>query len=137
MGWRKWGGYQRPRPRARGGPHAGGAARARAAAGRRRRSSTGAADCRGARPAHQKGIIHRDLKPSKIASQSSTETGDEGTVKVLDFGLAKAIVGVGAAHLANPTFTSPALMTGQGVILGTAAAHESRASEGTRGGQAQ
>ena len=51
--------------------------------------------------------------------QTSTETGDEGTVKVLDFGLAKATAG--AVHLDNPTLTPPALMTGQGVILGTAA----------------
>jgi eukaryotic-like serine/threonine-protein kinase len=65
--------------------------------------------------AHDTGIIHRDLKPANIALTR------EGVVKVLDFGLAKATDVSGAAHLDTPTLTSPALMTSQGVILGTAA----------------
>ena len=70
--------------------------------------------------AHEHGIIHRDLKPANI------KVRPDGTVKVLDFGLAKAIDGAGgtpaAGELLNsPTITSPAAMTVRGMILGTAA----------------
>jgi serine/threonine protein kinase/Tol biopolymer transport system component len=68
--------------------------------------------------AHEKGIIHRDLKPANIALTT------EGNVKVLDFGLAKATDPASGASLDvtnSPTITTPAMMTGVGVILGTAA----------------
>jgi eukaryotic-like serine/threonine-protein kinase len=67
--------------------------------------------------AHEQGIIHRDLKPANIKLRP------DGTVKVLDFGLAKAlepVAGTGGDMTASPTITSPAL-TQRGVILGTAA----------------
>ena len=67
--------------------------------------------------AHEQGIVHRDLKPSNIKVRS------DGTVKVLDYGLAKAMPATAGADDASVS-QSPTLTAGPtqlGVVLGTAA----------------
>ncbi len=78
----------------------------------------------GLEAAHERGIVHRDLKPANIQLRS------DGTVKVLDFGIAKAL-DTGTTRVGPAALTTPA-MTEAGIVLGTAAYMSPEQARGTR-----
>src|SRR5437870_4220574 len=82
--------------------------------------------CEALEAAHEKGIIHRDLKPSNV------KILPDGKVKVLDFGLAKAMESnpANAAVSHSPTLSMAA--TNAGLILGTAAYMSPEQAKGRR-----
>jgi eukaryotic-like serine/threonine-protein kinase len=76
--------------------------------------------------AHERGIIHRDLKPANV------KVTPEGQVKVLDFGLAKALEGETSEKQVQNSPTLSAAATQEGVLLGTAAYMSPEQARGKR-----
>ncbi len=77
--------------------------------------------CEALEYAHERGIIHRDLKPANIKLASNGKLTNNNVVKVLDFGLAKAIQDDTSTTDASSSPTISTMATHAGMILGTAA----------------
>ena len=71
--------------------------------------------------AHEHGVVHRDLKPANVKLTPASADLPEGAVKVLDFGLAKAVGPEEASRDISSSPTLSAAMTQAGFIIGTAA----------------
>ncbi len=73
----------------------------------------------GLEAAHREGIVHRDLKPANV--RVSSEDSESKSVKLVDFGLARAVAPAGTSSVdlsASPTMTAGATL--RGAIMGTA-----------------
>lgn len=77
--------------------------------------------CEALEYAHERGIIHRDLKPANIKLASNDKLTNNDVVKILDFGLAKAIQGNPSSTGVSSSPTNTTMATYAGTILGTPA----------------
>ena len=84
--------------------------------------------CEALEYAHERGIIHRDLKPANVKVTS------DDAVKVLDFGLAKALEGDASSMDISTSPTISRLATQAGSAAGDGGVHVARAGEGQSGG---